>query len=88
MFFVTNEWHNDSSVKLEKLATDKHSSLLQVVKKMKCCKYDPRDLILNTYEWAQKATALHYTSLKMLPSDKHSSLFGAFIRYEKIMCCE
>jgi len=29
-----------------------------------------------------------YTRLKRLPSDKHSSLFGAFVRYEKMNCCE
>jgi hypothetical protein len=37
-----------------------------------------------TYEWAQKARTLHYTKIKRLPSDKHSSLFRAFISYEEI----
>jgi len=32
-----------------------------------------------TYEKGQKARTLNYTRLKRLPSDKHSSLFGAFI---------
>jgi hypothetical protein len=36
-----------------------------------------------TYEWAQKARTLHYTRIKRLPSDKHSSLFRTFIRYEE-----
>ncbi len=35
----------------------------------------------------QKARALQYTRLKWLPSDKQSSLFGAFARYVKMKCC-
>jgi len=35
-----------------------------------------------TYESAQLVRVLHYTRLKRLSNDKHSSLLGTFINFE------
>jgi hypothetical protein len=36
-----------------------------------------------TYEWAQQAIVLHYTSLVMVTGGKQSSLKGPFVSYEE-----
>ncbi len=78
--------------KLKTVQSDKHSGLFGAfvaynnsIVNTAPGPYSKHFIFLLTYEWAQKARALHYTKLKALQSDKHSGLFGAFVAYDKIV---
>ncbi len=78
--------------RLERLATDKHSSLLEPYisyKEMKFCKYNSRDHIHKTsFSWKlknefNKLIVLHNTRLERFATDKHYSLLDPFVSYEE-----
>jgi hypothetical protein len=74
--------------KQKRFPSDKHSSLFCKLQKMRSCEYGPWGHIHDTnflcnLQIGPKARVLHYTKIKRLPSDKHSSLFGTFINYEE-----
>jgi len=45
--------------------------------------YSRHLILFLTYEWAQYARVLHYTRLEKLAEDKHYSLLGPFMSYER-----
>ncbi len=56
---------------------------LKVTRKRKCCEYSSISysqhfIFFITYEWAQHVEVLHYTRLRKLARDIHSSLLDPF----------
>jgi hypothetical protein len=80
---------------LESLARDKHYSLLGPFishEETKYYWYNSRGHIHNTsfsliLTNRSNELVLHYTRLKRLAKDKHSSLLSSFISYEEMKCC-
>ncbi len=79
-------------IRLDKLASDKHSSLLGPFvsyRKIKCCKYYPCGHIHNTLRnlWMDPISYCNtLTSLKRFRSDKNSSVLGPICKLQKIKC--
>ncbi len=78
--------------RLKRLVRDKHSSLLgpfityeenKFLQIRTQGQFSEHFFFSVSYKWAQKTTVLHYTRLKRLVRDKHSSLLGPFITYEE-----
>jgi hypothetical protein len=96
IFFVTYHWTQQARVlhytRLERLARDKHSSLLgpfvsyeenEVLWIWLQVSYSQHFIFLVTYHWTQQAIVLHYTRLKWLARDKRSCLLDPFVGYEE-----
>jgi hypothetical protein len=77
------------NTRLEILAKDKHSSLLEPFVSYKENENMDPGVILTTLHFlynlqiGPKARVLHYTKLEILARDKHSSLLEPFISYAK-----
>jgi hypothetical protein len=78
--------------RLKRLARDKHSSLLgpfityeenKVLQIRTQGPYSQHVIFSASNKWAQLAIVLHYTWLKRLARDKHSSLLGPFVIYKE-----
>jgi hypothetical protein len=94
--FVTYQWAQKATavhnIRLEKLYCDKLSSLLEEFVSYKenevlwiwpLWPYTQHFISFVTYQWAQKATVVHYIRLENLYCDKNSSLLEEFVSYKE-----
>ncbi len=96
IFFVTYGWAQQARAlyysRLERLAKDKHSSLLgsfvsyNEIEELwirplwHCLQHF---IFFIAYKYTQQAKALHYSKLERLTKDKHSGLLGVFVSYKE-----
>jgi hypothetical protein len=73
-----NKLHCYIALRAERLARDKHSSVLCPFVRFSYV-WDCFHNIPFSYEWAQKAIVLHCTGAERLARDKHSSLLCPFV---------